>query len=233
MSVSYYLNQFRPLAQTPNGRAAIDKHHLSPFIDASCRREPDLESEFPSISALCRAGHFAPRLKKGDIVAYITRELVFPMRSPRARRLVAVLVVHQSWRTDEKIGGTKAHELAAQWYENGKLPLPSNCMVPSNRPVPLTKTDRYKCTVGEWDEIYLRRAQNHGVFHACEKIFCDVDNPPKLTNSQLEDWFGRVPGTQNPPALPVQDFAKLLRWLVSVRPTQPDGGRLEDLAESL
>jgi hypothetical protein len=50
VSGSCYLNVFRPLAKTPNGRNAIKQHSLPPFIDASCRREPDLESQLPFVS---------------------------------------------------------------------------------------------------------------------------------------------------------------------------------------
>ncbi len=37
----------------------------------TCRREPDFESQFPAISALCRGKLFAPRLNPDDLVAYI------------------------------------------------------------------------------------------------------------------------------------------------------------------
>ena len=66
------LNSFRPLCGTILGVEAISKYKFPPFIDASCRREPDFQNPFPSISALCRQGQFAPHLRKDDIVVYMT-----------------------------------------------------------------------------------------------------------------------------------------------------------------
>ena len=67
-----YLNSFRPLCKNEIGRRAIIRYNHHPYIDASCRREPDLESVFPTISSICRQGHFAPRPRMVDIVVYIT-----------------------------------------------------------------------------------------------------------------------------------------------------------------
>ena len=94
--MAFYIIDFRPLAETAIGPSAIALHQLPPFIDASCRREPDLESEFPSISALCRGEHFAPLLSEGDVVAYMTKDFVYPQGETRTRRLVAVLRVKKS-----------------------------------------------------------------------------------------------------------------------------------------
>lgn len=137
-----YVNEFRPLAQTPAGRNAIGKHNLTPFIDASCRREPDLESAFPSITALCREGYFAPRLEVGDVVAYMTGNFVFPPNAPRSRRLVAVLRIKHSWST---------HQEAAAWYREQGLPLPGNCIVRGSEPLPLDYTDRYQDDLRAWE----------------------------------------------------------------------------------
>ena len=46
---SIRLNSFRPLCMTDIGLRAVNDFDCPPFIDASCRREPDFESEFPSI----------------------------------------------------------------------------------------------------------------------------------------------------------------------------------------
>jgi hypothetical protein len=55
------------------GQNAIAQFSISTYVDASCRRETDLECEPPSISALCRGELFAPHLKEGDEVVYIIR----------------------------------------------------------------------------------------------------------------------------------------------------------------
>lgn len=204
-----YINEFRPLAQTPAGRAAIEQHKLPPFIDASCRREPDLESAFPSITALCREEHFSPRLQVGDMVAYMTKNFVYPPKAARTRRLVAVLRVKCCW---------DAHDAAAEWYRQQRLTLPCNCMVRGSKPLPLDYTDRYRPNLRDWEAHYWQVVRKHGVFHACDKMFCQIHDPPRLTNQQLVEWFGAIPDTQSLPPLPPQDFAKLLRWAMDCQP---------------
>src|SRR5690242_3801853 len=66
------LNSFHPLCETGIGRRAIQTGNFPPFIDASWRREPDLEHDHPSITCLCRQEEFAPHLQPNDIVVYIT-----------------------------------------------------------------------------------------------------------------------------------------------------------------
>ena len=63
-----YFNSFTPLCTTLQGQAAIERYKLPRVIDGSCRREPDFQSKYPSITALCRAEKFAPRVYPGDIV---------------------------------------------------------------------------------------------------------------------------------------------------------------------
>jgi hypothetical protein len=219
-----YINEFRPLAQTPAGRNAIEQHKLPPFIDASCRREPDLESKFPSITALCRGEHFAPRLQVGDVVAYMTKAFVYPPTTASARRLVAVLRVKESWTS---------HEQAAEWYrEQGSLP-PRNCMVRCSTPLPLDFTDKYNPDWRDWEAHYWRVARRHGNFHACDKMFCELVDPPRLTNQQLLEWFGCIPDTRELPPLPPQDFAKLLCWLAEQPTAAAKRQRLEALFHSM
>ena len=224
MGVSCYVNEFRPLAKTLHGRTAIEQHTLPPFIDASCRREPDFESKFPSITALCRQDYFAPRLQLGDVVAYMTANFSFPPESEPTRRLVAVLRIQKSWQ---------AHVHAAEWYREQYLDLPSNCMVSENNPMPLDMTDRYQPNLILWDRHYRHAANQFGVFHACEKIFCELYDPPRVTNTQLVNWFGTIPDTRELPPFPPQDFVKMLRWLVGQTSDTASQLRLEALAQSL
>ena len=233
VSVSCFINEFRPLAKTANGRQAIEQHKLPPFIDASCRREPDLQSKIPSITALCRGGFFAPRLLEGNVVAYMTAKFAYPLDTPPTRRLVAVLRIRKSWRSAEGQPGTEAHAQAAKWYHEQVLPLPSNCMAEGNKPMPLDKTDRYMSNLRLWDRHYRHVAEEHGVFHACESIFCEVNDPPRLTNRQLVEWFGAIPNTREFSPLPTEKFVKMLRWLVSQTADAATGRRLEDLCQLL
>ena len=63
-----FLATYRPICASAHGRQAVADFGIPPFVDASCRREPDFESSFPSISALCRGRQFAPRLHADDVV---------------------------------------------------------------------------------------------------------------------------------------------------------------------
>jgi hypothetical protein len=84
-----FLATFHPLIRTSRGRKAVQEYRLPPFIDGSCRREPDFESPFPSITAICRAGNFAPRLRVDDQVVYLT---VKAACAPAARGVSALSV---------------------------------------------------------------------------------------------------------------------------------------------
>jgi hypothetical protein len=213
-----YLNSYRPLVKTPEGRAAVRRHGLPPFADGSIRREPDLEHEFPSITCLCRAGKFAPRLEVGDVVGYLTVKARFGLSRPRHRRLTAILAVRHR---------VCSHEAAAQWYCDRGLPLPSNCMVEDNPPEPLDRSSRCRqgCGSGSedaslltWDAEYRARAEAHGTFLVCEPLFRDLSwGAPVVEDRHLVAAFGAVPGTQNPGALEAADFRELLR-LIGVPP---------------
>ena len=197
-----YLCSFRPLIESPNGRAAIADFKLSPFVDASCRREPDFESKFPSISALCRCGHFAPRLRVGDTVVNITRKARYFNAAEGHWRLVAILKIRASF---------ESHAAAADWYRIQGQPLPSNCMVPGNPPLALEKTDRYHNDLRHWDAIYRLRAKTWSIFHACEPLFCELHHPPAITEAMMRDIFGHIPVTLNPPAVTSKAYEQLRR----------------------
>jgi hypothetical protein len=147
------------------------------------------------------------------MVAYMTKDFIFPPKTASTRRLVAVLRVVKSW---------ESHELAAEWYRQKDLPAPRNCMVRGSQPLPLDFTDRYQNDLREWELHYWQVVRKHKVFHACERIFCELIDPPRLTNHQLVEWFGTIPDTRSLPPLPPEAFAKLLRWL-SKQPTRLAG----------
>ena len=158
----YFLCSFRPLAASPLGLQAVQTLNLPPFIDASCRREPDLQSRWPSISALCRKQYFAPRLRPGDHVVYITVKRTYPGADEAHRRLVAILNIKASFKT---------HRDAAVWYRDQGIALPSNCMVFGNRPQPLDQTDQYCPDLGRWDADYRVRAATWGILPGSERSF--------------------------------------------------------------
>jgi hypothetical protein len=192
--VAWFYISFRPLLNTREGRAAVDRFGLPPFIDGSCRREPDFQSEYPSITGLCRKDKFAPRLHVGDTAIYVTT------KGRWNRRLVAVLRVRERF---------ESHAEAAAWYHEMEVALPSNCLVEGNPPIPYEQTvqDSDERT---WDIDYRRRARNYPTFLATERLFCELNDPPRITDEQLVDAFGRLPGTQNTPQVAEEQGLRLL-----------------------
>lgn len=208
----YYLTSFRPLSATAKGRRAAAQHRLAPYLDASCRREPDFEhASGPTLTALCRPS-FAPKLLQGDVVVYLTTKASYAGAPPH-RRLVAVLEVARTFPT---------HREAAAWYGSQALPLPSNCMVTGNTPLPYSYTDN-ALPEEAWDRHYRVRARQCSVFHVCTALFMDYGEPPVVTDNDLLAAFGRVPGTQNPSRVGVDQLAALLwRVGIAVLPKQED-----------
>ena len=113
-----FLATYRPLIQTAAGRLVVLQFGLPSFIDGSCRREPDLESRFSSVSATCLAANFAPRLQVGDRVTYLTVKGKYSGDLEPGWRLVAVLRIRRCF---------PSHEDAADWYLQHGLLIPSNC----------------------------------------------------------------------------------------------------------
>ena len=214
---SHFLCSFHPIFGSSAGKAAISNGNLPSFIDGSCRREPDLQATAPSISALCRAGKFAPRLDEGDYVAYITVQSRYGAQLGWA--LVALVRVIKRF---------ESHEAAAEWYRGRGYTLPSNCIVPGNLAQPYHLTNRrFSCEVREgidseadpertvevWDAIYAGRARDWGVFLACHADFLELWRPPVLRRSDLERIFGRVPATQNPPKITAVQWGELVAFI--------------------
>jgi hypothetical protein len=212
-----FLATYRPLVRSAKGRQAIRQYALPPFIDGSCRREPDFESSFPSITATCRGGNFAPRLQVGDRVAYLTVRGRYLGDSESGWRLVAVLrVVHRF----------ASHDEAAIWYEHRGQALPNNCFVEGNLPKPLELTNgdppnevkmRMMAehdpvrVIRLWDATYRKRIARWPVFLATEVTFIELNHPRQLTERQMRRIFGRIPSTLNPPVIPRQQLEDVMR----------------------
>src|SRR2546421_5308272 len=126
-----FLNSFRPLIRYVEGQQAIATYTLPPFIDYSCRREPDFIAKYPSISALCRVEKFAPRLHEGDIAIYITCKGSYLGIKPGHWRLVAILEILKRF---------ESHADAARWYSSRGIALPRNCLVEGNSPLDIKMT---------------------------------------------------------------------------------------------
>lgn len=210
-----FLATYRPLCRTEQGRKASLRYAIPPYVDGSCRREPDLEALAPTVTALCRGRMFAPRLQKGDRIAYITKQGRYEAKLPAHWRLTALLVVEQRF---------DSHRLAAEWFERQGIPLPRNCMVPGTMPVPLDHTDgelnpQLRAQLGnltaeeiirEWDRAYKFRSRKWGTVLVCRALFCDLHNPPLIRREDWLSWNGRVPLTRTPPRITERLWQKLV-----------------------
>lgn len=200
--MTIFLNSSRPLIRYVEGQEAIIAFHLPPYLDYSCRREPDFMSTQPSISALCRVKKFAPRLHEGDTAVQITCKGGYQGIKPSHWRLVAILDVLKRFET---------HTNAAHWYSNQDFTLPRNCMVEGNAPLAIEMTapiTNFGTDLRRWDLEYHRRARKCGAFLACKPQFLELYNPPIITEEMMYAAFNRIPGTQNPPAISREEFEK-------------------------
>jgi hypothetical protein len=206
--MAWYVVTYTPLASSREGREAAENHGHPLFADASCRREPDFEAVYPSISCVCRGSNFAPRLTHGDTVVYLTKKGSYQGLTEPHWRLVAILKVFEVFRT---------HSEAATWHRERGLPLPSDCIVPGNPPLPLDHTEGPDEDLAKWDATYQARTTKNGTLVLCKPLWMDLFAPPIVRLKDLLDVFGRIPPTRNPPAVPEADVQKLLA-MVGVKP---------------
>ncbi|RNI22657.1 hypothetical protein [Rufibacter latericius] len=218
-----YLNSFRPLCMTPLGKLATTKHGHPPFIDASCRREPDFEHATPTISAICRQGMFAPRLRENDLVVYMTVKRRYGSDKSPSNRLIAILQVDWVFPT---------HQHGKEWFEAEGMALPSNCMVKGNEPYPFDHTagnfekaldlrafmkrdtERQQKVgarrVVHWDNNYKYKADNWSMLIKTKPLYIEVNDPVPLHKETLLEIFGgKVPNTRNPKAISLRQLADL------------------------
>ncbi len=215
-----FLVTYRPLVKNRDGREAIRRHAFQPFIDGSCRREPDFESAFPSITATCRGRNFAPRVEVGDRIAYLTVKDKYLDDAKSGWRLVAVLKVIKRFSSPYE---------AALWYTEKGQPVPSNCFVEGNLPKPYeftnrdppSKIKRRVAATGDfirairlWDKTYRRRITTSPVFLVTQAEFIELNNPPQLREDQLRAVFGKIPGTRNPPNIACEKLDHLVKLAI-------------------
>jgi hypothetical protein len=218
------INSFHPLCCNEFGLNAIRELQLPPFIDASCRREPDLENPFPSISALCRQSIFAPHLHVNDIVVYITVQGKYPndITENTHHRLIAILQVIEACET---------HLEASEWYRSHNLPIPSNCMIPDNPPKRFEETaSRYNTKkeirlflsrpietqriigvkiIEKWNDEYIDTSLKWPKFLITNTIFKDYNNPPIILDEHFISIFGRTINTETPNIISLENLVSL------------------------
>jgi hypothetical protein len=188
------------------GMRAVHQHGYKPFVDFSCRREPDFDNKYPSISALCRKSKFAPHLKAHDIVIYTTLQGVYPPISAPHYRLVAILQIEQIYPThhDGEIG-----------YNLLGAGTPRNCMVPTNLPLDfdqtagdffsVKKTNHFlalplpqqqvigRKRVKAWDNYYqgIPSLLNCGAFVRTTPVYLETANPAPIYPKDYASIFGK------------------------------------------
>lgn len=201
-----YLVSYRPLIDFKQGREAVVRHGYPPFVDSSCRREPDLQHDYPSITAICRRKPLAPRLQVGDRVVFVAGKGDYLGFGQPHWRLSAILDVTERFED---------HDSAAEWYQAQDLPLPSNCVVDGNEPLPLEVTaaeytingKKHRPTsVEEWDDEYLAGARDSGVFLVTKPVFLELQRPPIITERDATDIISGS-GMPNARAIAVLDDA--------------------------
>lgn len=204
-----YFTSFYPLCCTSAGAKAINKYHLPPYIDGSCRREPDFERDIPAITGLCRPG-FSKKLEIGDIIVYSTNKKLLG-----EKKLVAIL---------EVIEKAESHQDAAAWYERNGRELPNNIIVNRTQAFALDKTHQMgrwdswvEChdNLDNWDKQYRERAENYPEVAICKiwKGIRELVKPRSITDDNLKMIFNRIPGTQTPPVYTDDEWHRFLVWL--------------------
>ena len=198
----FYLCSYWPLCKTAGGRQAVLKYGLPPYVNGLSRREPDFEHLAPAITASSRGRNFAPRLRPGDTIVYVTTkgrwgECRFPHW-----RLVAVLEVAERF---------EAHRDAAAWYRAHGMDPPGNCVVDDNPPLPVALTLHHgRLHDDAWDAVCVERAAGCGVLLACLSHFLALHDPPVITQDDLLGLFATVPNTRTPPEITEAQFDRLL-----------------------
>lgn len=219
--MSIYLAKFRPLNSTSAGEHASRRLGIPPYVDGSCRREPDLELKCPSISALCRGALFVPNLRIGDQVIYMTAKGEYG-EGFRHWRLVARLRLTRQFEN---------HAVAGQWYRAYSGRLPSNCMIPENPPLPLDHTyddGGSGCVAGcrsgagrleDWDARYWERARRWPMFFACECIWKELVRPAILRDQDALRILGTTVRVNS--RLPIRITESELQQLEGMRTSPP------------
>ncbi|WP_417588794.1 hypothetical protein [Owenweeksia hongkongensis] len=196
-----YLNSFTPLYVNRVGRQAASQNNIPPFVDGSCRREPDFENPFPAISELCRPKKFISRLSEKDIVIYITKASRYKSNDSQWSFVAALEVIKL----------LNSHEDAVEYYEKMGVPVSHNIMYHANEPLSWEFTHgicgfKWKGLneaqrIRRWNHGYKERAQNNPLVAICKpwEGQLHLDNPPVIDRNMMKKIFRRIPGTQNPP----------------------------------
>ncbi len=179
----FWINKYRPLAASKGGIRAADRAGEPLFVDASHRREPYLSEKLATISSICRGMQFAPRLRKGDAVVYLTTKL-YAGDAQGSNRLTAVL---------ELVEQFQSHEEAAAWLKRKGLPVPPNCLVEGcdglhrDFCAPCSTDTRHDA-----EARYRSRVERYPVYFICCPLWLDLKSPPIVTDAIMKRALGKV-----------------------------------------
>lgn len=151
-------------------RPAITYAHRDsrkPFCDSSNPQEPTFDQPYVGISSMCRGEIFAPRLKEGDYVTYITTRV---KRLDNKRFITALLRVLKVFDT---------HAIANYWFVENNLPAPMNCCPQTNNPT------------------YIKRLKDYPQYVICESLLINLINPPELTDDNADRLSFKVAQAPN------------------------------------
>jgi len=212
-----FLAKYRPLIASENGQRAIKDYSVPPYVDAACRREPDFENPFPGISGLAFADKFAPKLRAGDVVIYVTQKGKYDGFPVLHWRVVAALKVEAHF---------ESHEAAAAWYREHNRALPSNIVVDGNEPVAMERTCQMHAddagkehpvrSLDEWDTRFQERVADYGAFAATRPLYVELNRPPRITETDAKAIFlGREMSSRAPVVLSRDTVDRLIHtcWL--------------------
>lgn len=208
-----YLNSFKPLCATKQGRLAVQQFSYPPFIDGSCRREPDFQHPFPAITQLCRPGKLLPRLNIGDLVMYITKQGKYNLNYPNWK-VIGIL---------EVIDLIDSHTAAESYYKNNHGLVSQNVMCKSTNPKQFAHTHGDSGfnnnnmpparTISIWDNFYQSRANNYPRL-AITQVYdnnLNLYNPKTIDCSILRNIFRKIPGTQNSKNISLYQMHQILQ----------------------
>ncbi len=198
--MAVFLNSFTPLSVNKFGRKSSATYNIPPYIDGSCRREPDFENPKPAITQLCRPKKLVPRLSKGDLVIYITKSGRYGTNQAHWK-FVGIL---------EVIDIVPDHNTAFAFYTQNNIAVSQNIICNSTSAFPLDFTHGINennkdnadanDVIKRWNAGYMYRAKQYPEV-AITQVWNDIlylDNPPIINHDMMNFIFGKIPGTQNP-----------------------------------
>lgn len=209
--MAVFLNSYYPLCTTKKGRDSAIKYKIAPFLDGSCRREPDFIKDKPAITGLCRTNKLLPRLSKGDLVIYLTNKRKYYNSEPK-RFYVGILQV-------ENI--LSSHKDAMAWYNKNSFHISQNIICENTKPLRSEYTHRFidksfkenngEANIRRWNGFYKGRSIKFPLVAQCKiwKKQMELVNPKHISDEEMYKVFKRERvGTQNPPKLKKEEWER-------------------------